>query len=60
MELPNDPAILLGVVNTKLRDDYRDLDDLCKSMGVEQEYLTRKLGWLHYTYHTESNQFRCC
>ena len=27
--LPKDPAILLSVVNTKLRDDYADLEDLC-------------------------------
>ena len=27
--IPNDPAILLSFVNTKLRDFYSNLDDMC-------------------------------
>ena len=32
--LPNDPIILLSYVNTKLRDDYADLDDLCGALDI--------------------------
>ena len=32
--LPNDPIILLSYVNTKLRDDYADLDDLCGALDT--------------------------
>ena len=31
--LPSDPVILLGVVNTKLRDFYPTLDALCEDLG---------------------------
>lgn len=36
-ELPNDPVLMLGVVNTKLRDYYSNLDILCEEMQVEKE-----------------------
>ena len=35
--LPKDPVLLLGVVNTKLRDYYSDLDALCEDMQAEKE-----------------------
>ena len=33
--IPNDPAILLSFVNTKLRDFYSNLDDMCDDMELE-------------------------
>ena len=32
--LPGDPVILLGVVNTKLRDFYPSLDVMCDDMQI--------------------------
>ena len=32
--IPNDPAILLSFVNTKLRDFYSNLDDMCDDMEL--------------------------
>ena len=32
--IPNDPAILLSFVNTKLRDFYSNLDDMCRRYGA--------------------------
>ena len=30
--LPKDPMVLLSFINTKLRDDYPSLDELCSSL----------------------------
>ena len=36
MNLPNDPIMLLSVVNLKLRDFYKDLDALCDDMDADK------------------------
>lgn len=55
--LPGDPVILLGVVNTKLRDFYPSLDAMCDDMQIEKEELTEKLGMIDYEYDAGRNQF---
>ena len=55
--LPKDPYILLSYVNTKLRDEYSSLDELCAGLDVEQEDLVRKLAGVNYAYSPERNQF---
>lgn len=55
--VPNDPMILLSVINTKLRDYYADLDTLCEDMNLDKEELTQKLAQIDYEYDAESNQF---
>ena len=57
MSLPNDPAMLLSVINMKLRDFYPTLDELCKSEDVERAVIEQKLSALKYTYSPERNQF---
>ena len=44
--LPQDPVILLSYVNTKLRDEYPSLDELCDD-----------LEGINYRYSLERNQF---
>lgn len=56
--LPNDPHLLVSVVNTKLRDFYDSLDALCDDMGVDQDQLVLKLLGADYTYDARLNQFR--
>ncbi|MCI9394887.1 MAG: DUF4250 domain-containing protein [Oscillospiraceae bacterium] len=56
--LPQDPVILLSVVNTKLRDRYDSLEALCEDMDADQEQLVQTLGAIGYVYHEELNQFR--
>ena len=34
MQLPNDPVMLMSVINLKLRDFYSNLDALCEDMNV--------------------------
>ena len=55
--LPQDPVILLSVINTKLRDFYPSLDQLCKEMEVNKKELTDKLDLIDYAYDASCNQF---
>lgn len=56
--LPQDPNILLSVVNTKLRDEYGSLDALCGGLDADRAELTEKLGALGYAYDPNANQFK--
>ena len=58
MMLPNDPMILLSVVNTKLRDEYSSLDALCDDLDADREELEKKLAAAGYRYDEHMNQFR--
>lgn len=55
--IPKDPVMLLSFVNLKLRDYYKDLDDMCQDMGLSKEELETKLSGIDYHYHPETNQF---
>lgn len=55
--LPGDPVILLGVINTKLRDFYTSLDALCEDMDIDKNELTEKLSVIDYAYDPGRNQF---
>ena len=55
--LPGDPVILLGVINTKLRDFYSSLDALCEDMEIDRDELTEKLSLMDYIYDPGRNQF---
>ena len=55
--LPGDPVMLLSVVNTKLRDQYHDLNVLCEDMNVAKEEIETKLNAIDYFYDSNRNQF---
>lgn len=55
--LPKDPILLLSVVNTKLRDEYKNLDALCEDLSVKKEKLTETLKAIDYLYDAAQNQF---
>lgn len=57
MHMPQDPVMLLSVVNTALRDHYQTLDELCAAEGLDREDLAGKLRMIDYTYDEEQNQF---
>jgi hypothetical protein len=57
MSVPNDPAILLSFVNTKLRDFYSDLNALCDDLELDKKELCKKLEMIGYEYKSERNQF---
>ena len=57
MNLPNDPLLLMSVVNTKLRDYYADLDALCDDLNEDRAALEEKLSAIGYIYDEQRNQF---
>jgi len=55
--IPKDPVILLGYVNTLLRDYYNSLEELCTCRGMDKEKLIQSLEVIDYCYDCEENQF---
>lgn len=55
--IPKDPAILLSFVNTKLRDFYDSLDEMCDDMELDRKEIEDKLSLIGYKYKEERNQF---
>ena len=48
--LPKDPFILLSVINTKLRDNYKNLDVLCEDVDEDKMEIIHILDNAGYTY----------
>ena len=57
MALPNDPLLLMSVVNTKLRDFYPSLEALCDDLNENRAALEAKLACVGYVYDEGRNQF---
>lgn len=55
--IPKDPVLLLGFVNMKLRDFYKDLDELCIQLETDRKELEERLAGIDYHYDRERNQF---
>ena len=55
--LPNDPVMLMSVINMKLRDFYPSLDALCDDLGLNRGELTAKLAAAGFDYIPEANRF---
>ncbi len=55
--LPDDPIILLGVLNSKLRDFYGSFDELCDDLELDKSEIETKLAAIGYKYQKERNQF---
>ncbi len=55
--LPEDPMILFSFINTKLRDNYASLDELCDDMHISKVDLVAKLGSVGFEYNPQQNKF---
>ena len=55
--LPKEPVMLLSVVNTKLRDEYPSLAELCLALDVDSAEIISKLAPLGYVYDESANLF---
>ena len=55
--LPKEPVMLLSVVNTKLRDEYPSLAELCLALDVDSAEIISKLAPLGYIYDESANRF---
>jgi hypothetical protein len=53
-----DPHLLVGLVNTELRNHSDSLEDLCRTHDVDPESLAARLKMGDYHYQPEQNQFR--
>ncbi|MBQ6967982.1 MAG: DUF4250 domain-containing protein [Lachnospiraceae bacterium] len=56
--MPTDPVILLSFINTKLRDEYGSLDELCSALSADKAEIVEKLAAVGYSYDKESNSFK--
>lgn len=57
MNLPQDPMMLYSVINTKLRDQYDSLEELCEDLNVSQENIEKKLREVGFVYSRQYNKF---
>ena len=55
--LPKDPYILLSFLNTKLRDEYSSLTELCAALDADEREITAALAAVGYRYDPSQNQF---
>ncbi|MBO5659939.1 MAG: DUF4250 domain-containing protein [Bacteroidaceae bacterium] len=54
---PSDPMILLSYINTKLRDTYPTLQELCCAEGLDMAHITGLLAQAGFEYNIEQNKF---
>lgn len=55
--LPQDPAILLSLVNTWLRDRYPSLEALCDDREIARGELEQRLAAAGFEYDAAKNRF---
>ncbi|MES2438872.1 MAG: DUF4250 domain-containing protein [Verrucomicrobiota bacterium] len=53
-----DPHLLVGLLNTELRNHCDSLDDLVKTHHLDEDALVAKMAAADYRYQPEQNQFR--
>lgn len=53
-----DPHLLVGLLNTELRNHCDSFDDLVKTHDLDPEALIQKMAAAGYIYQTGQNQFR--
>lgn len=56
--LPNDPIMLLSVVNMKLRDFYSSLEEMCEDMDIDIDEIRSRLGSAGFEYDKDQNRFK--
>jgi len=53
-----DPHLLVGLVNTELRNQADGLDDLCRTHDIPRVELIARLAEAGYAYREATRQFR--
>jgi len=56
-EMPNDPIILLGIINMKLRDFYPNMDILCDDLELDFGEIDTILSEADFRYDAKTNQY---
>lgn len=52
-----DPYMTLSLINTKLRDECENLEDLCKTYDLDIEEILGRMDVIGYSYSEKYNQF---
>lgn len=55
--VPSNPMMLLSFMNTKMRDEHMNLDELCYDLEIDRSDVEEKLNMISYTYDSELNRF---
>lgn len=59
MNIPQDPVMLMSMINMKLRDgEYCDFEDLCASLGLDKDEIISKLKESGFDWYPDICQFR--
>lgn len=58
MNLPKDPVMLLSFVNTQLRDNYSNLEELAAAYMTDAETIEEQLKKIDYKYDRNANSFK--
>lgn len=58
MNLPKDPVMLLSFVNTQLRDNYPNLEELAAAYMTDAKSIEEQLGKIDYKYDRNTNSFK--
>lgn len=56
--VPKDPIMLLSFVNTQLRDNYPNADELAAALDISRGELDQRLAAVNYYYDKNLNQYR--
>lgn len=57
MNLPEDPMMLMSVINMKLRDFYPSLEALCEDLDINKNELIEKLSEAGFEYLPQQKRF---
>ena len=58
MSYPKNPFVLLSYINTKLRDNYSSMDELCDELDYDKSNIDELLNSINYFYDSELNQYK--
>lgn len=56
--LPEDPIMLMSMINMKLRDTGKNFEELCEDLDVSAGDVEKKLSGAGFEYNKDINQFR--
>jgi hypothetical protein len=55
--IPSNPVMLLSFMNTKMRDEHMNLDELCYDLELDRSEIEEKLGAIGYSYNADLKRF---
>lgn len=55
--LPQDPNMLVSVLNMKMRDNDMTLDELCRAFDIDRDVVEARLAAAGFKYNAEARRF---